>query len=153
MVSDNQITWNGLTLKKGQTFVTKIRRVTLAEELTGDFEWETTIAGGQIMDNPETDEDETANVVVLGTVKEDVDFEIVDENDIPQPAPSYPAISEQQLRFRFTATNTAIQAGGRVWFTLPSGWTPPNLAPGEKDKRVKAKVGIGELVGRKDRRR
>ena len=72
-----------------------------------------------IEDDPNTDADETANIIVLGTVKEDIDFGIVDEFDISVPLPFYPAVSEQQIRFRFEAENTTIQEGGSVWFNIP----------------------------------
>ena len=44
----------------------------------------------------------------------------------------------QSIRFKFTAENTAIQPGGRLWFTVPVGWSLPSLT----DKKDKATVSI-----------
>ena len=149
MVDGDTITWNGLNLKADQTFVTVIVRVTLSD-VTGDgYEWLTSINDEPITDDPNTDADETANIIVLGTVKEDIDFEIVDEFDISVSLPLYPAVSEEQIRFRFEAEDTTIQEGGSVWFNIPSSWTKPDFDAKDKDKGVKAKTGIlvdGALV-------
>ena len=77
-------------------------------------------------------------MVVVGTMEDDVVFEVVDESDIPDSNPSYPASSLQSIRFKFTTENTAIQSGGRLWFTVPVGWSLPSLT----DKAGKATVGI-----------
>ena len=77
-------------------------------------------------------------MVVVGTMEDDVVFEVVDEADIPNSNPSYPASSLQSIRFKFTTENTAIQSGGRLWFTVPVGWSLPSLT----DKAGKATVSI-----------
>ena len=58
--------------------------------------------------------------------------------DIPNSNPSYHASSLQSIRFKFTTENTAIQAGGRLWFTVPVGWSLPSVT----DKAGKATVSI-----------
>ena len=90
--------------------------------------------------NADDGADSKANppMVVVGTMEDDVVFEVVDEADIPDSNPSYPASSMQSIRFKFTTENTAIQPGGRLWFTVPVGWSLPSLT----DKKGKATVGI-----------
>ena len=80
-------------------------------------------------------------MVVVGTMEDDVIFEVVDELDIADSNPSYPASSKQSLRFKFTTTDTAIQPDGRLWFTVPVGWSLPSLT----DKAGKATVSIVTL--------
>ena len=77
-------------------------------------------------------------MVVVGTMEDDVVFEVVDESDIPNSNPSYPASSLQSIRFKFTTENTAVQSDGRLWFTVPVGWSLPSLT----DKTGKATVSI-----------
>ena len=138
-ISGSQIKWVGVTLRKGSKFVTNIKRVDLLED-TGPAPWVVTLgpadggvnitdAGGAAANPP---------MVVVGTMQDDVAFEIVDESDIPNSNPSYPASSLQSIRFKFTTEDTAIQAGGRLWFTVPVGWSLPSLT----DKTGKATVGI-----------
>ena len=52
--------------------------------------------------------------------------------------PVTPASSLQSIRFQFATENTAIQSGGRLWFTIPVGWSLPSLT----DKAGKATVSI-----------
>ena len=50
----------------------------------------------------------------------------------------------QQIGFRFTLTNTSIEAGGEVSFTLPRDWSEPTVV--DKDGEVakgKTAIGIG----------
>ena len=63
----------------------------------------------------------------MGTTKEDVVFEIID-NEYGDSVynPSYPASSKQSIRFQFTPEGTSIQPGGSLWFTLPSLWSSPS---------------------------
>ena len=131
-IDGRTITWGKLTLRKGERFVTNIRRVDLLDDLTGNFRWEVTLGGTSIRDedNPE--------MVVVGTMADDVAFEIVDDTDSPVYNPSYPAASKQSIRFRFTAEDTAIQPGGRLRFTVPGRWTMPSLT----DREGKATVSI-----------
>ena len=80
-------------------------------------------------------------MVVVGTMEDDVIFEVVDELDIADSNPSYPASSKQSIRFKFTTTDTAIQPTGRLWFTVPVGWSMPSVT----DKAGKATVSIVTL--------
>jgi len=131
-IDGRTITWGKLTLRKGERFITNIRRVDLLDDLTGNFRWEVTLGGTAIRndDNPE--------MVVVGTMADDVAFEVVDDTDSPVYNPSYPAASKQSIRFRFTAEDTAIQPGGRLRFTVPGRWTMPSLT----DREGKATVSI-----------
>ena len=123
-ISGNVITWTGVTLDRGEKFITNIKRVDLLDD-TGDAEWITTLDGvdvteaGMAAANPP--------MVVVGTMEDDVVFEVVDDAGIPNSNPSYPASSLQSIRFQFTTENTAVQSGGRLWFTVPVGWSLPSL--------------------------
>ena len=130
-VLGSTITWTKVVLNRGGKFITKIKRVDLLDE-TGDFRWDATLGGMPIPDknNPA--------MVVVGTMQEDVAFEVVDESDITDSTPSYAASSMQSIRFKFTTDATAIQPGGKLWFTVPAGWSLPSLT----DKASKATVGI-----------
>ena len=145
-VSGNVITWGMLTLNRGEKFVTNIKRVDLLED-TGNAQWDVELGdvditvGGLAAANPP--------MVVVGTMEDDVVFEVVDESDIPNSNPSYPASSLQSIRFKFTTENTAIQAGGRLWFTIPVGWSLPSLT----DKTGKATVSIVDQKWRGNSRR
>ena len=130
-VDDNTIIWTALTLKKGGKFVTKIVRVELIEE-TGNATWEATLDGEAIPG------DDNKPMVVVGTTEDDVVFEIVDEFGDSIPSPSYPAASEESIRFEFRTANTAIQSGGTLSFTVPRLWTLPSLT----DIEGRARVGI-----------
>ena len=131
VISGSTITWTGVTLKRGEKFITNISRLDLLED-TGNFPWETTLADVLL---PSANNEP---LVVVGTMEDDVVFEVVDESDISDSNPSYPASSMQSIRFKFTTRNTAIQPGGRLWFTVPVGWSLPSLT----DKAKKATVGI-----------
>ena len=134
-ISGNVITWGKLTLDRGEKFVTNIKRVDLLDD-TGPAEWVVTLDGEDITDagmaaaNPP--------MVVVGTMEDDVAFEVVDDAGIPDSNPSYPASSLQSIRFQFTTENTAIEPNGRLWFTVPVGWSLPSLT----DKTGKATVSI-----------
>ena len=136
-VSGNVITWGKLTLNRGEKFVTNIKRVDLLED-TGDAQWEVELGDVDITAADTADSKANPPMVVVGTMEEDVVFEVVDESDIPNSNPSYHASSLQSIRFKFTTENTAIQAGGRLWFTIPVGWSLPSLT----DKTGKATVSI-----------
>ena len=131
VISGSTITWAGVVLKRGEKFITNISRLDLLED-TGDFPWETTLADVLLPG------DDNKPMVVVGTMEDDVVFEVVDESDISDSNPIYPASSMQSIRFKFTTENTAIQPGGRLWFTVPVGWSLPSLT----DKKAKATVGI-----------
>ncbi|RKU14344.1 hypothetical protein C6502_00555 [Candidatus Poribacteria bacterium] len=137
VVSNNTITINGLNLRKSERLTIRVNNVNLSED-TGDFTWATTLAGTDI-----TAADENANppMVVVGTMQDDVDFEIVDITGAPISAPEYHAASMRSIRFRFTAVNTVIQAGGTLRFTIPTGWT----APSTTDTANRATVSIVHL--------
>ena len=134
-VSGNEITLTGVVLDKGEKFVLEVKRVDLLED-TGNFPWKTTLDGANLLtdDNPP--------MVVVGTTEDDIVFEVVDESDISDSNPSYHASSMQSIRFKFMAANTAIQEGGRLWFSVPVGWSLPSLT----DKAGKATVSIVHLV-------
>ena len=139
-ISGSTITWTGVTLDRGEKFITNIKRVDLLDD-TDDAHWVVTLdgtditaAGGAAANPP---------MVVVGTMEEDVVFEVVDESDIPDSNPSYPASSLQSIRFQFTTENTAVQSGGRLWFTVPVGWSLPSLT----DKAGKATVSIVAIDG------
>ncbi len=121
VVSNNTITINGLNLRKSERLTIRVNNVNLSDE-TGDFTWATTLAGTDIK---AADADANKPMVVIGTMQDDVDFEIVDDTGAPISAPEYPAASMQSIRFRFTAVNTVIQKGGMLQFTLPDGWSRP----------------------------
>ena len=123
VVSNNTITINGLNLRKSERLTIRVNNVNLSED-TGNFTWATTLDGTDI-----TAADENANppIVVVGTMQDDVAFEIVDDTGAPISAPYYPAASKQSIRFRFTAVNTVIQPGGMLQFTLPDGWSRPSI--------------------------
>ena len=112
-VASNTITWDALTLKKGETFVTKIVRVNLLDE-TGDAPWGVTLDSEEL-----AAADNNKPMVVVGTTADDVVFEIVDEFDDSIPSPSYHAASEESIRFLFRAANTAIQPGGDPFVYSP----------------------------------
>ena len=135
VIAGSTITWAAVVLDKGEKFITNIRRVDLLED-TGDFRWETTLGGTNILDA------DNLPMVVVGTMADDVVFEVVDDSGIPESNPSYPASSLQSIRFQFTTSNTAIQPGGSVWFTIPVGWSYPSTT----DKKDRATVSIVHLV-------
>ena len=135
VISGSTITWNGVTLNRGQTFVTHVKRVDFLE-YTGDFRWSVSLGGVSLLDadNP--------LMVVVGTTEDDIAFEVVEDGGASVLTPNYPASSKQSIRFQFTAENTAIQPGGRLWFTVPVGWSLPSLT----DNAGKATVSIVHLV-------
>ncbi len=143
VVSGNTITWKNIVLRKGEKFVTQINRVNLREE-TGVDRWGVTLGGTPLVS---TDNEQ---MTVFGTSAEDVVFEIVDDAGIVRSSPAYPASSVQSIRFRFTTVNTDIVPGGRLWFSVPGGWTMPSLI----DRTSRATVSIvrvnGEPVKDKD---
>ena len=147
VVENNTIIWSGLTLKEGKTFVTNIRRVAISDE-TGAYEWVSYLADaedeGQITDDPNTDASEIAPLAVLGK-SDDVAFEIVDEYDSASVDPGYAASSKQQILFQFTMTNTAIQEGGSIWFTVPGGWSSADVADKKDITRVAIVADDGSL--------
>ena len=140
-VESNVITWNGLILRRGQKFITTIKRVDLLDN-TGPAEWVVKLGDTDITDADTDDSKANPPMVVVGTMEDDVVFEVVDEFEIPESNPSYSASSLRSIRFKFTAENTAIQKTGRLWFTVPVGWTLPSLT----DKAGKATVSIVHVV-------
>ena len=143
VVSGNTITWKNIVLRKGEKFVTQINRVNLREE-TGVDRWSVTLGGTALLD------DDNEQMTVVGTLAEDVVFEIVDDVGIAMSSPSYPAASVQSIRLRFTTVNTTILPGGRLWFSVPVGWSMPSLT----DRTNRATVDIvaknGEEIKDKD---
>ena len=127
--SGSTITWTGVKLREGQTFVTVITGVDFLE-FTGNFSWDTMLDGVSLVKSPAT--------VVVGTTEADVAFEIVDNIGVTFLAPHYPAASKQSIRFQFTAENTAIRPGGILRFKVPGGWTMPSVT----DRAGRATVGI-----------
>ena len=103
-ISGSTITWTGVKLRRDQTFVTLVKRVDFLE-YTGDFPWDTSLGGTSLLaaDNPA--------MVVVGTTSEDVAFTIVENGGVPAPTPSYPAASEQSIRFQFTAETPPFSLG------------------------------------------
>ena len=133
-ISGSTITWTGVKLRKGQTFITLVRRVDFLE-YTGDFRWETSLGGVSLLD------DDNPAMVVVGTTEDDIAFEVIENGGVAVLTPNYPASSKQSIRLRFTAENTAIQSGGRLSFSVPVGWSLPSLT----DKADKATVSIVTL--------
>ena len=123
------ITWEGVKLREGQTFVTVITGLDVLE-YTGNFTWETSLGGDPLVKSPAT--------VVLGTTSADVDFNIVENGGVSTLTPSYPAASKQSIRFQFTAENTPIQPNGILRFKVPGGWTMPSTI----DRAGRATVSI-----------
>ena len=76
----------GVVLEKVRSSSTNIKRVDLLED-TGDFPWETTLGGTDI--TPDTDSKDNPPMVVVGTMEDDIVFEVVDESDISDSNPSY----------------------------------------------------------------
>ena len=108
-------------------------------EYTGDFRWSTSLGGVPLLDT------ENPAMVVVGTTEDDIAFEVVEDGGVAVLTPNYPASSKQSIQLRFTAENTAIQpGGGRLWFTVPVGWSLPSLT----DKAGKATVSIVTLKRR-----
>ena len=130
--SGRTLTWEKQTISEGHSFIVTITGVDFLG-YTGDFHWITTLDGTQLLDK------DNPPMVVVGTTKTDVAFDIVENGGVAVLDPSYPAASEQSIRFQFTAENTAIQDGGRLRFKVPGGrWT----APSDTDRAGKATVGI-----------
>ena len=71
-IAGNTITWTGVVLDRGEKFITEVKRVDLLED-TGDFRWETTLGGTNILN------DDNKPMVVVGTMEDDVVFEVVDD--------------------------------------------------------------------------
>ena len=134
VIGNDTITFVKILLKRGEKFVVTISGVDLIEE-TGNADWTTTLGATAL---PAAD---NKPMVVVGTMEDDVIFEVVDELDIADSNPSYSASSKESIRFKFTTTGTAIQPGGRLWFTVPVGWSTPSLT----DKAGKATVSIVTL--------
>ena len=130
--SGRTLTWEKRTISEGHSFIVTITGVDFLG-YTGDFRWITTLGGTQLLDT------DNPPMVVVGTTKTDVAFEIVENGGVAFLDPSYPAASEQSIRFQFTAENTAIQPGGKLRFKVPGGgWTAPSIT----DRAGKATVGI-----------
>ena len=102
VISGSTITWNGVTLNRGQTFVTHVKRVDFLE-YTGDFRWSVSLGGVSLLDT------ENPLMVVVGTTEDDIAFEVVEDGGASVLTPNYPASSKRSIRFQFTAENTAIQ--------------------------------------------
>ena len=136
-IAGNIITWNGVTLDRGEKFITNIKRVDLLDD-TGPAQWVVRLDGTDITEDDGGGAAANPPMVVVGTMEEDVVFEVVDDAGIPNSNPSYPASSLQSIRFQFTTENTAIEPNGRLWFTVPVGWSLPSLT----DKAGKATVSI-----------
>ena len=119
--SGRTLTWEKRTISEGHSFIVTITGVDFLG-YTGDFRWITTLGGTQLLDT------DNPPMVVVGTTKTDVAFEIVENGGVAFLDPSYPAASEQSIRFQFTAENTAIQPGGKLRFKVPGGgWTAPSI--------------------------
>ena len=134
VVSDDTITVAGLILRKGERFAIKVNNVDLFDR-TGEFSWAVELDGTALRpdDNPP--------MVVVGTMRDDVAFEIVDDTGAPISAPEYNAASLASIRFRFTAENTVIQPGGTLRFTVPVEWSLPSVT----DRANRATVSIFHL--------
>ena len=137
-ISGNTITWTRREKKiaNGDPFETTINNVAISES-TKPYAITATVNG-----QPITDADDTAEIVVVG-IGEDVDFEIVNlDNGNRIGSPIYPARSMQQIGFKFSLTNTSIEADGQVSFELPRDWSEPTIVD-DKGMVKKGKTAIG----------
>ena len=118
--TSTQIRWNrgNKEIDDGDEFDTTINNVAITDS-TKVFTFITEVNGTEI------DAANQAKVTVVGT-GEDVDFDIINlDNDNTISSPEFPARSMQRIGFRFTLTNTSIEAGGKVSLTLPQDWSKP----------------------------
>ena len=139
----NEIRWNraGKKIDDEATFDTTINNVAITDST--DVYTFTTMVNGDAIGTPGGEGDENlAKVTVVGT-GEDVDFEIINlDNDNSIRSPEFPARSMQQIGFRFTLTNTSIEAGGKVSLTLPKDWSKPEKVDDDGEV-AKGKTAVG----------
>ena len=116
----NTITWDNVTLKKGEEFITVITEVDIQED-TGEAQWAVSLGGKALpaTDNPPVD--------IVGTTREAVVFEVVDDDGFSVTNPEYNASSLESIRFSFTTANTVILPDGHLRLTLPAEWNRPSV--------------------------
>ena len=147
--TSTRIRWNrgDKKIDDGDEFDTTINNVAITDS-TEVFTFITEVNGTEI------DAANRAKVTVVGT-GEDVDFEIINlDNDNTISSPEFPARSMQQIGFRFTLTNTNIEAGGKVSLTLPRDWSQPTAVDDDGEvAKGKTAVGIDSGLNNKTTRK
>ena len=118
------ITWSNIKLDKDETFKTYIDKVTVAEAGAGLAFYG---AGGTVAEGADT----LAATDAFLTAGQHAKFYIVNpENEgvrfaATTSTSTLAAASLQTITFTFTADTTPIK-GGKVQFSIPSGWSTPN---------------------------
>ena len=106
------ITWTNIHLERDKTMKVTIRRVNIVAEAR-EWPWTATIGGTEITDDKTTEDvNEAPTLTVVKTSTGAVTFAIDGDK-------TFPAASQATIKFRFTATATAIRAG-TLSFTIPS---------------------------------
>ena len=114
------ITWDNVSLKKGEEFITVITEVDIQED-TGEAQWAVSLGGKAL---PATD---NPPMHIVGTTRGAVVFEVVDDDGFSVTNPEYNASSLESIRFSFTTANTVILPGGHLRLTLPAEWNRPSV--------------------------
>ena len=116
----NTITWDNVSLKKNEEFITVITEVDIQED-TGSAQWAVSLGDKALpaIDNPPMN--------IVGTTREAVVFEVVDDDGFSVTNPEYNASSLESIRFSFTTANTVILPDGHLRLTLPAEWNRPSV--------------------------
>ena len=122
-VSGNTITWSGVNLAKGGKLTTRIANVKV-DSAVDILEFSATQGGRDLV--PAT------NFYVVALEDESVTFD--------SDASSVSAASLQTVEFTFRAVDTPI-GGGKVQFSIPSGWTAPVKTKDDVLGAVTVKIG------------
>ena len=132
-LTNRTVAWNPLPAGRDQGVTATITKVTIPSQ-PGDYNVTLTVGGTA---------GKSAPITVVGT-GEDVDFEIVDLSDgSSDPSPSYPALSRQEIGFKFTARNTKVTEGGKFEIKLPNLWTSPSTTASSGRAQVKEVIAEG----------
>ena len=131
------ITWNDITLTDTQTLRTNIRNVRILETV-GNYDWEVTVDGSPLIDDPTTAIDERAVFSVVKTSGNPVqlDFNNITEGYLDNDDKlNLRAGSKATIEFRFVANATPIR-NGRVSLTIPSALGSQPTTTKDKPGRV-----------------
>ncbi len=131
------ITWQGITLKKGQRLTTRIRRVNILDA-PGNYRWPITVNGIALRNDPTTTIDEQPVLSVVKTSVNAVRFEVrSSDGEFVEDKLNLRAGSKATIEFEFDAVDTPIR-NGRVSLTIPSNLGSPPTTAKDKPGRVTA---------------
>ena len=145
------IVWGPLFLQSGGTFKGRIRNVRITDQ-TGVYNWQASLGFSPDVRAPDLDDDNLLTLKMQlhvlqaesNPIDPDVTFQITEAKALPLSTAGaradaeagiggfnlYDAAGRYRLTFKFTAERTPIR-NGKVWFTLPNGWSKPEKDAGK----------------------